>query len=119
MVLVAMLGVAGCDNLPDSFRRPPPPPPPLTLPPADGRASQIIIGDGFKYVVNYQSGMAARGKVFLRITRASAPELGYSDGLTAKRVAEAYCEGYNRPLNPVAFGQFSLPASWMFEGGCQ
>ena len=91
---------------------------PLTLPAADGREAVIVIGDGFRYVVNYQSSQQARGGVFLRITRASAPEFGYSDGLVAKNVAEAYCEGYNRDLNPVAYGQFSLPASWMFEGGC-
>ena len=32
----------------------PVPPRPLTLPPADGRAAEIVIGDGFRYVVNHQ-----------------------------------------------------------------
>ena len=91
---------------------------PMTLPPADGRAARIIIGDGYRYLVNYQGLAQARGKVFLRVTRATPPELDYSDGLVAKKVAQAYCAGFNRDLNPVAFGQFSAPASWMFEGGC-
>jgi hypothetical protein len=119
---VASLGaacfLAGCDDLPASFRAPPPPPPPLTLPAADGRAAQIIIGDGFRYVVNRQALEQAKGGVMIRITRASAPELTYSDGLTAKTVAEAYCAGFNRALNPSAFGRFSNPASWVFEWGC-
>ena len=91
---------------------------PMTLPPADGRAAQIIIGDGFRYVVNLQGLDQSLGHVFLRVTRASAPEMDYSDGLTAKKVAEAYCAGFNRRLNPVAYGKFSAPASWLFEGGC-
>lgn len=92
--------------------------PPLTLPPADGRAAEVIIGDGYRYVANYQGLEQALDKVLLRVTRASAPELDYSDGLTAKKVAEAYCEGFNRGLDPVAYGKFSAPASWVFEGGC-
>jgi len=96
----------------------PQPPRPLTQPAADGRAAQIIIGDGFRYVVNRQALEQARGGVMIRITRATAPELTYSDGLTAKKVAEAYCAGYNRVLNPSAYGQFSMPASWVFEWGC-
>ena len=96
----------------------PVPPRPLTLPPADGRAAQIIIGDGYRYVVNHQRLDQSLGDVFLRVTRATAPEMDYSDGLTAKKVAGAYCAGYNRKLNPVAYGKFSTPASWLFEGGC-
>lgn len=110
--------LAACDDLPASFRAPPPPPVPLTLPAADGRAAQIIIGDGFRYVVTRQALEQAKGGVMIRITRASAPELTYSDGLTAKKVAEAYCAGFNRALSPSAFGRFSNPASWVFEWGC-
>ncbi len=91
---------------------------PLTLPAADGRAAEIIIGDGFRYVVNQQALAQSLDQVYLRVTRASAPELGYADGLTAKTVAEAYCAGFNRALDPAAYGKFSLPASWLFEGGC-
>jgi len=60
----------------------------------------------------------SRLKVFLRVARDSAPDLTYSDGLLAKRVAEDYCARYNRPLNPVAYGTFSNPNAWLFEGGC-
>ncbi len=94
------------------------PPGPLTLPPADGRAAEVGIGDGFRYVVNLQGLDQALGDVFLRVTRGSAPELGYADGLVAKKVAEAYCAEYNRKLDPAAYGKFSAPASWLFEGGC-
>lgn len=95
------------------------PPRPMTMPAADGRAADVSIGDGFRYVVNQQAlGQSLEG-VILRVTRASAPELGYSDGVTAKKVAEAYCAGFNRGLNPVAYGKFSAPASWLFEGGCR
>lgn len=114
-----VLTMAGCDELPASFRAPPLPPVPLTQPAADGRAAQIIIGDGFRYIVNRQALAQAKGGVMIRITRATAPELTYSDGLTAKKVAEAYCAGFNRVLNPSAYGQFSNPASWIFEWGCQ
>lgn len=113
-----LLVLTACDDLPDEFKRPPPPPPPLTLPPADGRAAEIVPGDGFTYIVNYQALQQARLQVFLRVARASAPELTYSDGLLAKQIAEAYCALYNRPLNPVAYGTFSNPAAWIFEGGC-
>lgn len=95
-----------------------PAPQPLTLPPADGRAAEVIPGDGFRYVVNLQASAQAYGGVWLRVTRATAPELTYSDGLAAKRAAEAYCAEFNRPLNPAAYGRFSTPASWLFEGGC-
>lgn len=112
---VFALVLSACNDLPDSFRRPPPAP--LTLPPADGRAA-ILWNDGFNYVVNYQALAQSREQVFLRVARASAPDLTYADGLLAKQVAEAYCAGFNRPLNPVAYGTFSQPNAWLFEGGC-
>ena len=119
-VVLGLVGLmAGCDDLSTSFRAPPPPPVPLTLPAADGQAAHINVGDGFRYIVNRQALGQARGGVMIRITRATAPELTYSDGLTAKKVAEAYCAGFNRGLNPSAYGQFSTPASWVFEWGCQ
>lgn len=91
---------------------------PLAMPAADGRAAEILLGDGFRYIVNRRGLEQAQGGVVMRITRASAPELDYSDGLTAKKVAEAYCAGFNRGLNPSAYGKFSTPASWVFEWGC-
>jgi len=117
LTVLVVLSVSACDDLPDSFKRPPPPPQPLTLPPADGRQT-ILYRDGFNYVVNYQALEQSRLKVFLRVARDSAPDLTYSDGLLAKRVAEDYCARYNRPLNPVAYGTFSNPNAWLFEGGC-
>lgn len=123
LLIVALLALTGCDDLSKALkaqpRRPLPPPPlPLALPPADGRTAQIMIGDGYTYLVLYQRLDQARGKVYLRISRQTAPELDYSDGLVAKRVAQSYCGQYNRPLNPVAGGKFSQPNAWMFEGGC-
>jgi hypothetical protein len=108
--VLALFALASCAE--------PFPPRPLTLPAADGRAEQVVIGDGFRYVVNRQALSGAQGGVVMRITRASAPELDYSDGLTAKKVAEAYCAGFNRSLNPSAYGSFSTPASWVFGWGC-
>jgi hypothetical protein len=93
-------------------------PVPMTLPATDGRAHEVSIGDGFRYVVTLQALEQSLGGVVLRVTRASAPELDYSEGVTAKKVAEAYCAGFNRDLNTVAYGKFSAPASWLFEGGC-
>lgn len=115
--ILLALALTACADLPDSFRRPPPAPLPLTLPTADGRQAMIWT-DGFTYVVNYQALAQARKQVFLRVARASAPELTYSDGLLAKQVAEGYCAKYNRRLNPVAYGTFSQPDAWLFEGGC-
>lgn len=109
--------LSACDSLPDSFKRPPPPPPKLTLPHADGRQA-IVYNDGFDYVVNYQALEQSREKVFLRVAR-DGPDLTYSDGLLAKQIAVAYCARYNRLLNPVAFGTFSQPNAWLFEGGCE
>lgn len=119
--LAVLLLVGGC-VLPEAFKAPPPPPPPpphpLTLPLPDGRAAEILFDDNFHYVVNYQALDQARLKVFLRVARATAPDMTYSDGLLAKKVAEAYCAQYNRHLNPVAYGLFSTPSAWLFEGGC-
>lgn len=115
--LIGLLALSACDNLPPSFKRPPPPPQPLTLPPADGRQA-VLYRDGFNYVVNYQGLDQSRLNVFLRVARASAPDLTYSDGFLAKEVAEAYCADYHRALNPGAYGTFSQPNAWLFEGGC-
>lgn len=95
-----------------------PSPQPMTPPPADGRVHEQGIGDGFRYVVTVQALDQALGGAVLRVTRASAPELTYSDGLRAKKVAQAYCQGFDRDLDPAAYGKFSAPASWLFEGGC-
>lgn len=120
MVSIAALTLSGCE-VPPALKAPPPPPPPppLTLPLPDGRAANVQVeGDNYQYVVNYQALDQSQRNVFLRVARASAPELTYSDGLLAKKVALAYCALYNRQLNPVAYGMFSTPGAWVFEGGC-
>ena len=94
------------------------PPQPMSMPPADGRAEQVQVGS-YRYDVGRQAVAAAQGQVVLRVTRAGGPDLDYSDGMTAKAVAVAYCGHYNRLLNPAAYGMFSAPASWIFEGGCR
>ncbi len=109
-VAVGLLGfglaLSACGNAPSR---------PLTLPPADGRATSVVLGS-HHYDVGRQQG--TRG-VFLRVTRADGPDLDYSDGLVAKEVATRYCDVYHRLLNPTAMGRFSVPASWIFEEGCQ
>ena len=118
LVCMVFAGLLSACEVPPSFIRPPPPPQPLTMPPADGRAHIIVPGDGFRYVVNQQGLEQARGNVVLRVARVSAPELTYSDGLIAKKIAQAYCAEFNRVVNASAFGMFSAPSSWLFEGGC-
>jgi hypothetical protein len=93
------------------------PPQPMTLPPADGRP-EVVQHDSYRYEVGRQALAQAEGKVFLRVTRVGGPDMDYSEGMTAKAVAAEYCGKYNRRLNPVAYGMFSAPASWVFEGGC-
>ncbi len=53
----------------------------------------------------------------MRVSRPAQP-LTYSDGLAAKRAAQAYCAGQGARLNPAAFGHFS-GGYWAFAGGCQ
>jgi hypothetical protein len=106
-IALVMLALAACA----------PDPRPLTMPAADGRAVEVY-HEGYQFVVNRQTNAQALGQEVIRVTRASAPELGYSDGLVARKVADAYCAGFNRVLNPGTYGKFSLPASWIFEGGC-
>jgi hypothetical protein len=120
-LIVALLALTGCSEMlqAPSARPIAAPPMALPLPPADGRVEQISIGDGRTYLVLYRHMDQARGGVAIRVTRQGPPELTYSDGLAAKRVAVAFCDQFNRPLNPITGGKFSQPNAWMFEGGCQ
>ena len=43
---------------------------------------------------------------------------GHSDGLAAKRAAEAVCGAMGKRLNPTGFGHFRA-GGWEFAGGCQ
>jgi hypothetical protein len=85
----------------------------MTLPPADGRAHPVKLGLQ-DFVINRR---AADGNG-LRVTRVDGRDLDYSDGLVAKKAAEAYCTSYNRRLDPAAMGRFSLPNAWVFGGDC-
>ena len=62
----------------------------------------------------------ANGGGGLLVSRPKRP-LTYSDGLSAKRAAMAYCAGQGADLSPAAFGQFSqggFGGVWQFAGGC-
>ena len=92
-------------------------PRPLTLPPPDGRILTVV-REPWPYDVSVQAMAQAQGHLSLRVTRRGGAELDYSDGYIARQVAEDFCGQYNRKLNRNAFGMFSAPASWVFEGGC-
>lgn len=79
---------------------------------------KIALGETYRYDVVPQALSQALGGETLRVTRIAGPGLTYSDGLAAKKAAEAYCAGQGKALHPGAFGAFSMPASWLFEGGC-
>jgi len=89
----------------------------MTLPPADGRV-ETVQHDLYSYQIARQTLEQSQGKVFLRVNRVNGPDMDYSEGQIAKDVAEAYCGRYNRQINPVAYGMFSAPGAWVFEGGC-
>lgn len=48
---------------------------------------------------------------------ADAGAMAMDQGLTAKRVAEAFCAGRGRKIDPRALGRFS-GGVWLFDGGC-
>lgn len=56
------------------------------------------------------------GGAQITVTRAGTG-LAMDEGLTAKRVATAFCVSRGRVLDPGALGAFSL-GSWVFDGGC-
>lgn len=91
--------------------------PPLTMPMADGRDQPVQVS-GSNYVVNRRERGANRPGIDLRVTRVNGGDLDYSDGLRTKKAVEAYCATFNRPLDPRAFGRFSTPNAWVFEGDC-
>ena len=107
LVLGALCLLAACDA----------PAVPLTMPNADGRP-QIVTRLPYKYVVGAQVNETLRSHIFLRVTRQGGPDMDYSDGFIAKAVVVDFCARYNRKLDPSAFGAFSAPASWIFNGGC-
>jgi hypothetical protein len=68
---------------------------------------------GAEYIVDLQptSGGAEM------IVSADAGPLGMDQGLTAKRVAEAFCAGRGSRIDPRALGRFAA-GQWVFNGGC-
>lgn len=93
------------------------PPVPLPMPPADGKPIAMHYG-AYDFQVTLQSLAQADGGIVMRVARTNGPALDYSDGKIAKTVAEGYCASRGRGLNPAAYGMFSAPGSWVFEGGC-
>ena len=90
------------------------PPAPLPLP-AMGAKVPVQL-DKATYTVIRSEGPAGHA---LKVFRADPPAFDFSQGLEAKRVAEAYCAGLNRALAPEALGMFEAAGSdWVFEGGC-
>ena len=91
---------------------------PLTMPPADGRSETLTLSvTAFpnQYVVNRQA--KAHG-IELRVTRLNGGDLDYAQGKAAKAAVEFYCARFNRRLDPVAMGRFSVPNSWVFDRDC-
>jgi hypothetical protein len=86
---------------------------PATMPPADGRPQTVQLGPQ-SFIVNRQ----IKTTMNLRITRLNGPDLDYSDGALAKRVATSYCATYRRRLDPAAMARFSAPNAWVFGGDC-
>lgn len=86
---------------------------PLTLPLADGRG-RVVHRDPFDYSVSRTQ--TAHGFEF-RVTRMGR-DFDYSEGLTAKKAAEAFCAQFNRGFSATAMGRFSQPNSWVFDGDC-
>lgn len=86
---------------------------PLTLPLADARG-KVVHRAPFDYSVSRTQ--TAHGFEF-RVTRMGR-DFDYSEGLTAKKAAEAFCAEFNRGFSATAMGRFSQPNSWVFNGDC-
>ncbi len=69
--------------------------------------------DGAGYIVDLQPGT----KGAQMTVTADAGAMANDQGLTAKRVAEAFCDGRGSRLDRRALGRFSAGA-WAFNGGC-
>lgn len=93
-------------------------PMPLTMPLADGRDQTVRVNPR-EYVVNRRERGENRPGVELRVTRVKGRDLDYSDGSRARMAAQAYCDSFNRRLDPRAIGRFSTPNAWVYEGDCQ
>lgn len=88
-----------------------------SLRPVDGRAEHVAFGS-YDYIVGVQPMAGAPRGVVLRVTRDGAPDLGNDEGKLAKDVAQAFCAKAGSRVDPGSYGMFSVPGSWLFQGGC-
>ncbi len=86
---------------------------PLTLPLADGRPA-VVYREPRNY--NVSRTQTSHGFEF-RVTRLGR-DFDYSEGLLARKVAETFCQGYNRAFSARAIAHFSQPNAWVFNGDC-
>lgn len=90
---------------------------PRQMPPVTGAAYDIWVGP-VAYVVTRSAVSDAPNGEVLRVYRMGAAALDYSEGLTAKTVAEAFCAQWNRGVNATTQGMFQATGAWVFPGGC-
>jgi hypothetical protein len=86
---------------------------PMTLPVIDGRASVVTRAPRDYSVSRTQT---THGFEF-RVTRLGR-DFDYSEGVMAKKAAEAWCQKFNRSFSASAMGRFSQPNAWVFDGDC-
>ena len=85
---------------------------PMPMPLSASGPSEVLL-DGVAYLAELEP---LSGDAQITVTRAGAA-LGMDEGLTAKRVATAFCAARGAGLDPSALGLFSQ-GSWVFDGGC-
>lgn len=86
---------------------------PLSLPLVDGRPSVVT-----RAPYDYQISRTATAHGFeFRVTRIGR-DFDYSEGLTAKKAALAWCQQFNRDFGATAMARFSQPNAWVFDGDC-
>lgn len=86
---------------------------PRPMPLAASGPVAMTFDDGVGFVVDLQPTTAGA-----EITVASdAGAMADDQGMIAKRVAEAFCDGRGSRLDRRALGRFSA-GQWLFNGGC-
>ncbi len=96
------------------------------MPPATPPASVVIDGRPFLAALGPVTAglslgpagaVATQGRAVMVTPAAGGTVPGQSDGLTAKRAADAACADGGGTLNPRAVGRFD-GAAWIFDGAC-
>lgn len=72
-----------------------------------------VAHQGAGYIVDLQPTTAGAQMT----VSAEAGAMAMDQGLTAKRVAEAFCGGRGQGIDPRALGRF-VSGAWVFNGGC-